>query len=278
MEMKTLHIPRVTMFGVLALLSGTVHFSSMQAQEKCSWEAAPLAAAKDAERSGMLKELQQTMKREFTFTIGDTAVIGQNLFGATPPSPAELRQQAEQQHKAAAAAAPPTVGTGPLPASFDWGAQGKVSSVKCQWCNDCWAFASAAVMESSMLIGGSPSNINLSEQSIVDCSTAGSCASGGWWGPVFSYASTQGIPDEQHYPYTHTDAASRTVGGPHALVQFWDYVAGDGGDPSIEQMKRAIKEQGPIIVAINATRRFQAYKSGVFNELPNDTSPTNHEM
>ncbi len=218
------------------------------------------------------------MKPEFTFTIGDTGVLGHpELTGAKPPDAASLKKQIEAQHELTKQARVAVPKKRPLPRSFDWLKQGKVSSVKCQWCGDCWAFASAAAMESSIMIREKPSaEPNISEQAIVDCSKAGTCTNGGWWGDVFLYTAKNGLPDEDHYPYTHSDSPCKTVEGPHYGIKIWDYVETNGGDPTVDALKRAIQAHGPIVVAIVATDLFGGYKSGVFNEFPNDTSCTNH--
>ena len=45
-----------------------------EAQDKCRWETAEAKAA--AQRQAKLAALQREMKPEFTFTIGDTGVLG----------------------------------------------------------------------------------------------------------------------------------------------------------------------------------------------------------
>ena len=156
-----------------------------EAQDKCRWETAEAKAA--AQRQAKLTALQREMKPEFTFTIGDTGVLGHpELTGAKLPDAASLRKQAEAQQELAKKAGFAALEKGPLPKTLDWLERGKVSSIKCQWCQDCWAFASAAVMESSIMIQENPSaEPNISEQAIVDCSGAGTCAKGGWVGGCF---------------------------------------------------------------------------------------------
>ncbi|MGZ5005092.1 MAG: C1 family peptidase, partial [Chthoniobacterales bacterium] len=191
------------------ILSEAVPFRVASAQEDCPYQQPSFNRTKDLARAEILTELRQTMKPEFTFQITDNLVVGQSLFGAIPPDPDHLEKEARQQRALLPETTPPVVGAAPLPASFDWAAQGKVTTVKCQGCQDCWAFACAAVMESSLLINGRPQDTNLSEQCIVDCSKGGTCRRGGWWPMVFHYATVTGIPDEQSYPYAHHDAGCR---------------------------------------------------------------------
>jgi hypothetical protein len=86
----------------------------------------------------------------------------------------------------------------------------------------------------------------------------------------------ENLPDEEHYPYTHSDSLCRIEDGPRYRVKIWDYVETDGGDPTIEVLKRAVFDHGPIVAGIVATELFWKYKTGVFNELPNDTDCVNH--
>ena len=219
----------------IALLTRFALPASSQAQEKCKSETVEVTA--DAERKAKLEELQHEMKPEFTFTIGDTAVLTHlELTGAKPPDAASLRR--ERQHELAKQAGVAQLTKKPLPAVFDWLKQGKVSSIKCQWCEDCWAFAVAAVIESSLMMRDNPSiEPNISEQAVVDCSKAGTCKDGGWWDRALEYARQNNLPDEEHYPYTHGDLPCKIGDGPRCGIKIWDYVETDGGDPTIEALR-----------------------------------------
>jgi C1A family cysteine protease len=248
--------------------------SSLTAQIDCQFA----CTTPDQKRIELLRDLQKQMRPGFTFEIGDTGVLGRDdLTGAKPPPPEQLKREAAEQHKNVVQEPSPGPGDTPLPPMYDWAAEGKVTAIKCQWCGDCWAFASAAVMESSLVIGGAAQDINLSEQSILDCSGGGDCT-GGWWGPVFRYFHTSGEPDEAHYSYQHSQGSCRAVDGEKPIVTTWDYVAQDGGDSSVEALKQAIKMHGPVVTTIYSTRLFQAYRRGVFNELPNYQGSINHAV
>lgn len=66
-----------------------------------------------------------------------------------------------------------------LPTQLNYTALGKVTSVKNQGkCGACWAFTTAAMYESQLLINRE-GEYDLSEQYILEC-TQGSSCNGGW--------------------------------------------------------------------------------------------------
>lgn len=168
-------------------------------------------------------------------------------------------------------------------ASWDWRRRGAVSPVKDQQCGNCWAYASAAALESSYLIRNT-SLIDISEQYIVNCAVynngddAGTCA-GGWHEGVFEYMISHGVADEANLHDSGTDAACNTqIPGTYRAVA-WDYVAAPTpatgfGDSiaTVDSLKQALCEHGPLAVAVLATDNFQAY-TGEPNEVFKESLP-----
>merc|ERR1712242_575809 len=67
-----------------------------------------------------------------------------------------------------------TQGSQPVPTNQDWISEGVVTVVKTQmYCGDCWAFSSAACMESSWAIA-TGELISMSAQQLTDCTSDGS--------------------------------------------------------------------------------------------------------
>jgi Papain family cysteine protease len=171
-------------------------------------------------------------------------------------------------------------------ASWDWRLAGAVSPVKDQQCGNCWAYASAAALESSNLIRNI-SLIDVSEQYIVNCAVdnggedAGTCG-GGWHEGVFEYMIAHGVAGEASLPDSGADApCDPNISAPYRAVA-WDYVATPApatgfGDsiPTVDSLKQALCEHGPLAVGVLATDNFQAYTghpNEVFNEpLPDST-------
>jgi cathepsin L len=168
-------------------------------------------------------------------------------------------------------------------ASWDWRRQGAVSPVKDQQCGNCWAYASAAALESSNLIRNT-SLIDVSEQYIVNCAVynngddAGTCG-GGWHEGVFEYMISHGVANEASLPDSGADASCDPhISAPYRAIA-WDYVATPApptgfGDSiaTVDSLKQALCEHGPLAVAVLATDNFQAY-TGQPNEVFKESLP-----
>ncbi len=174
-----------------------------------------------------------------------------------------------------------------LPA-FNWRDNGKDSPVKYQGlCGSCWSFTSAAVYETNYNIKNDQM-LDISEQFILDCAEdrrgkdAGSC-NGGWYGGVFDYLMSHSAMTEKQKPYKGKSgfcSSSFSNNKKKYTVVKWGYLRRDAGIPSIRAMKRAIVKYGAIAASVKVTPAFQAYKSGVFNEMARVSGPrdVNHAI
>lgn len=155
-----------------------------------------------------------------------------------------------------------------IPASVNWVTAGKVNPVKDQGqCGSCWAFSTAASMESANAIFKGDL-VSLSEQQLVDCSFAfgNMGCNGGWYYYAWNYLEASGEELESNYgykavrgscAYTASKALVETAG---TAADTGDYVRVEG---TIAAIKAAIAQQ-PVSVAIQAdTSVFQTYTSGV---------------
>jgi cathepsin L len=166
--------------------------------------------------------------------------------------------------------------------SFDWRQHGAETPVEDQQsCGSCWAFASAAAFESNYRLNSTNSQIiDVSEQQILDCDRKWSCA-GGWW--AFDYIKDDsGLTSADKYKYV---AQQQTSCQSHANLYKEDtygFVRDNGTTPTADEIKDALCNHGPIIVAVKATDAFQAYVDGVFNEhdpqCTGDGSCINHAI
>lgn len=173
----------------------------------------------------------------------------------------------------------------PSAAHFTWLDMKKLTPVKFQGeCGSCWTFTSAAVMEGSAKMIYS-SELDIAEQSILDCSRgksgrkAGSC-SGGWYGDVFDYYSANNPVPEKNAPYATRDGVCMKRGTVPYRIAAWGYVRADGGIPSVSAMKAALCKYGPIAATVKVTDHFQSYTGGIFDEFAKTSGETdvNHAI
>jgi cathepsin L len=221
----------------------------------------------------------QVAAQHLSFTVGYTTAMDRSLEQLTgAKAPADLEQRAPKQNALAAEAIKidredairyrypyPVLACHSTSASFDWRSLGKVTPVKDQGgCGSCWDFAAMAAYESAYLIRNNVTT-DTSEQHVLDCSGAGTCG-GGWYGPVWDWMETHGVTTEASLPYTATDHVCPSgISGSYKDVT-WGYVGSGSSVPSVDQIKQALCDHGPLAVAMMATSLFQAYTGGVFNE------------
>jgi cathepsin L len=169
--------------------------------------------------------------------------------------------------------------------SFDWRKAGAVTGVRQQQCGNCWAYASMAALEARYLIRNTWT-IDGSEQYIVNCAVdkdgndAGTC-SGGWHAGVFDYLISDGVATEASLADTGTDSTCNTGLPASYRAVVWDYVpaqplaAGfESSLPTVDAMKQALCEHGPLAAAVLATDTFQVYTDDVFKEVLPDSTLT----
>ncbi|MBN2159614.1 MAG: hypothetical protein JW807_09475 [Spirochaetes bacterium] len=167
--------------------------------------------------------------------------------------------------------------------SFTWLSRNKMTPAKYQGlCGICWAFTSAAVIESNFLIRKNLS-LDLSEQHMLDCAEseqavyrggqvvtvkqrAGTCA-GGWYGPVFEYYKNRSAVLESHLPYQFREGTCVSSRSTSYRIAAWGYIRSDAGIPAVREMKEALCMYGPIAACVKVTPALQAYRSGVFDEF-----------
>jgi cathepsin L len=163
------------------------------------------------------------------------------------------------------------------PASQDWSKKGAVTPVKNQGqCGSCWSFSATGSMEGAWFLKKG-SLVSLSEQNLVDCSTAqgNQGCNGGLMDQAFQYVITNnGIDTEASYPYTATgpntcEFSASNVGT--TISSFTDVASGDEN-----ALKNAVAQQ-PVSVAIDASNEsFQLYTNGVYNEPACSSTQLDH--
>ena len=158
------------------------------------------------------------------------------------------------------------------PATLDWRNSGGnfVTPVKNQGgCGSCWAFGTTAALESQTLISKSQpgTNLDLSEQTVVSCSGAGSC-SGGYSSSASDFIRDTGVPLESCYPYTATNGvcSNACVNWQTSAYKIgrWFFVTVGADQSSLPAIKQAIATYGPISTMFAVYQDFTGYRSGIY--------------
>jgi len=149
----------------------------------------------------------------------------------------------------------------------DWRTKNAVTPVKNQQqCGSCWAFSSTGSIEGAHAIA-SGNLVSLSEQQLVDCSTAqgNHGCNGGLMDYAFAYTiSNGGLTTEANYAYTARDGTCQTAKAADHAATIKSYA--DVPQNQESQLIAAVTKQ-PVSVAIEADHSsFQLYRSGVFND------------
>jgi len=151
------------------------------------------------------------------------------------------------------------------PTSVDWRTSNAVTPIKDQGqCGSCWAFSATGSIEGAWVLQGKHTLVSLSEQQLVDCSSAYGHAgcNGGLMDYAFEYViANKGICAESAYPYKAVGGTcQKTCEKVVTISGYKDIASGDETG-----LLNAVGTVGPVSVAIEADQiAFQFYSSGVF--------------
>ncbi|KAK5575179.1 hypothetical protein RB653_010435 [Dictyostelium firmibasis] len=148
--------------------------------------------------------------------------------------------------------------------SKDWRNEGAVTPIKNQGqCGGCWSFSTTGSTEGAHFLAKNEL-VSLSEQNLIDCSTANSGCDGGLMTDAFQYIiSNGGIDTEESYPYeAKQDTCRYNADNSGATISSFKSVT-SGSESSLESAVNI----NPVSVAIDASHQsFQLYSSGIYYE------------
>ena len=168
--------------------------------------------------------------------------------------------------------------------SVDWrDVSGVVTPVKDQGqCGSCWAFSATEAVESAYVIAGNDQVI-MSPQELVDCSKgllSNHGCNGGMYYHGWKWEETHMTMKEDDYPYVSGTTKEAQSSCHYDESKGVTYVKGyQQVSADTDSIKAAIKNQGPVSVAINAeTKVFQTYKSGILTAADNCPTKIDHAV
>jgi C1A family cysteine protease len=157
-----------------------------------------------------------------------------------------------------------------LPESFNWCDHNGCTPIRNQGsCGACWAFATAAPLESLIKLNDGVTT-DLSEQYLISCNIDGWDCDGGFWAhdyhewKIANGETEAGAVLEEVFPYVALEAYCNPPHDKAYHLDSWHYVCPDC-TPTISQLKEAIYEHGPLSVSVCVNTAFQNYQSGVFS-------------
>lgn len=144
----------------------------------------------------------------------------------------------------------------------DWRTKGAVNPVENQGqCGSCWAFSSAAAMESAYFLKHGEL-YKLSEQQFVDCDTRCYGCNGGLEVFAFFYAKYSPIELLSDYPYTAADETCKEEAskGKVSVESYGELY------PGVQSELQAALMEKPVCVSVAAANiYFQLYTGGILN-------------
>ena len=159
------------------------------------------------------------------------------------------------------------------PTRFDWRELGGVTPAKDQGqCGSCWAFCALGALEAMVKIYGEV-EMDLSEQQLLSCTNDG--CDGGHMTTAYNLFRIKGSVDEECMPYQADDTVPCTQDECEKWAKLDYYTPYVPVANTVDDLKNAIYNYGPIAVAMAACGEFESH--GGNGECFYDTCfPVNH--
>jgi cathepsin L len=187
----------------------------------------------------------------------------------------KIKSSSERKKRQTSAVYKQTVPLSNLSSTVNWTATGWVNPVQDQGsCGACWSFAANGAME-AQYYNATRQSIVLSEQNLIDCTTAAPYknlgCNGGTMEAAYAYvARNKGINTDISYPYVSKTGSSCKYQSTRTVGYVTNYMILQQSEAALQQ---AVAQIGPIAVGIDANLpSFQMYGGGLYN--PPLCSPT----
>jgi C1A family cysteine protease len=214
-------------------------------------------------------------KGNWTAGVTEMSKLSDDEFRARLISPEDIAASVNQANSLRRL--PLSAGSAASGPSFDWRAKGIETPVRDQGqCGSCWAFSMSGAEELQLLIkkpevySKPGAEVVRAVQALVSCDAQMKGCNGGSLNA--SYLVDTGLPAESLYPYNAGDGTTRACGD-GAVDKNWQAKTeklSDWGavDVSVDAMKTALAQYGPIPTSMMVFDDFKSYKSGVYAQTP----------
>ncbi|KAI8435218.1 hypothetical protein MSG28_003574 [Choristoneura fumiferana] len=168
-----------------------------------------------------------------------------------------------------------------LPSEYDLRLEGVVGPVLNQEdCGSCWSFGATAAAEGALARSNGGNLIKLSNQALLDCSWGfgNSGCDGGNDEDSYKWMMEYGLPTEQEYgPYLMQEGFC-DIENMTTTYKIRGYT--DVTPFSVEALKVALINHGPLSVSIDSSDALEMYEEGIFYDPSCESSPDklNHEV
>jgi C1A family cysteine protease len=146
------------------------------------------------------------------------------------------------------------------PTYFDWRSKNVVTSIKNQEdCGDCYAFATAAAVESHIAIKTRVQH-DLSEQQILDCDSKSKGCTWGYLYTALDIAKDIGLVTSSSYPYEDRQGSCKALSGTKFKISGNKWLARDEN-----VIADAVYNTGPVPFIMICPGALQHYTGGIFS-------------
>lgn len=156
-----------------------------------------------------------------------------------------------------------------LPEFVDWHKEGKMTEPQDQGgCGSCWAFTTAATMESGFAIKRNSTPERLSVQYLIDCDTVNFGCGGGWMLDAYEFTKKNGIVKESDYNKKYLARKEACKDPSEVKNEDRIHNSGDGEEDSITvQRLKELVSKSPVGLAMHSNPKcLMGYHSGVVRE------------